>query len=103
MGFALSNYFPSHINKITPLARKYLEDIWKMGVGDVGDHRNATALEVENRKKEEESEPGVPYFQPDQYLNEQQIKGLFYSLGQKLKGKGNPHRKRMILQEVATR
>ena len=94
MGFALPNYFPSHKNKITPLARKYVEDIWKMGVGAGGDHGNATALEVEIRMKEDESEPGVPYFQPDEYLDEAQIKGLFYTLGQKLKGKGKGGKKK---------
>ena len=101
MGFALPNYYPSVKNKITPLARSYVEEIWKMGVGAGGDHRNATALEVETRMKEEESEPGVPYFQPDQYLDEQQIKGLFYSLGQKLKGKAKGGKKNSDSAEMS--
>ena len=36
----------------------------------------------------------VPYFKPDEYLNEAQIKGLFYTLGQKLKGKGKGRKKK---------
>ena len=86
MGFALPS--PTHKNKICKEARDYVEVIFSLGMGAGGDQRNATALEVCKRMKVEESEPGKPRFKPSQFLDEQQIKYLFFTFGKKLKDKG---------------
>ena len=74
LGFGLP--MGSQKNKISPEAREFVEAIFKLGIGAGGDNRNVTSAEIERRMQTEELAPGQPRFQPNQFLDELQIKYL---------------------------
>ena len=89
MGFALP--LPTHKNKILQRPRDFVEKIFAAGAGAGGDQRNATAAEIVQRMRREETRQGLPLFQPNEYLDVQQVKYLIYQLGQKLKAGIRPN------------
>ena len=82
MGFALP--LPTHKNKIVQKARDFVQSIFDLGAGAGGDRRNATAAEIAYRMRREEIE-GQPLFEPNEYLDEQQIKYLIHQFVKKIK------------------
>jgi hypothetical protein len=75
----------SQKNKISPEAREFVEAIFKLGIGAGGDNRNVTSAEIERRIQTEETAPGQPRFQPNQFLDELQIKYLIRVLRDKMR------------------